>query len=117
MRWKAGKLLEEEPKGLYFSGLGKHDVTGDGIEDIILLDASASIPDTKERNALDVPFAYYRVGSFGENVGVFLSEGNSGHILTVIERGTFDDPKFYYRPVPAAQVALNPSLEQIFGWN
>jgi len=48
---------------------------------------------------------------------VFLSEGNSGHILTVIERGTFDDPKFYYRPVPAAQVALNPSLEQIFGWN
>ena len=36
MRWKAGKLLEEEPKGLYFSGLGKHDVTGDGIEDIIL---------------------------------------------------------------------------------
>ncbi|WP_421976255.1 RagB/SusD family nutrient uptake outer membrane protein [Roseivirga seohaensis] len=117
MRWKVGKLLEEEPRGLYFSGLGKHDVTGDGIEDIILLDASASIPDTKERNALDVPFAYYRVGSFGENVGVFLSDGNSGHILTVIERGTFDDPKFYYRPVPAAQVALNPNLTQIFGWN
>lgn len=117
MRWGAGKLFEEEPKGIYFSGLGKHDLTGDGIEDIVLLSSSESIPDDKETNSLGRTLQYYRVGNFGESVGVFLSEGNSGHVLTVIDRGTFVDPKYYYRPVPAAQVALNPNLTQIFGWD
>lgn len=117
MRWKAGKLLEQEPKGIYFSGLGKHDLTGDGIEDIVLLSSSESIPDTKEQNSLGKTLVYYKAGNVGENVGVFLSNGNSGHILTVNERGTFMEPKYYYRPVPASQVALNPNLTQIFGWD
>lgn len=117
MRWKAGKLLEEEPKGIYFSGLGKHDLTGDGIEDIVLLSSSESVPDPKEQNSLGTTLIYYKAGNVGENVGVFLSNGTSGHILTVNDRGTFMEPKYYYRPVPAAQVALNPNLTQIFGWD
>lgn len=117
MRWKAGKLLEEEPKGIYFSGLGKHDLTGDGIEDIVLLSSSESVPDPKEQNSLGTTLIYYKAGNVGENVGVFLSNGTSGHILTVNDRGTFTEPKYYYRPVPAAQVALNPNLTQIFGWD
>lgn len=117
MRWKAGKLLEEEPKGIYFSGLGKHDLTGDGIEDIVLLSSSESVPDPKEENSLGATLIYYKAGNVGENVGVFLSNGTSGHILTVNERGTFMEPKYYYRPVPASQTALNPNLTQIFGWD
>lgn len=117
MRWKAGQLLEEEPKGIYFSGLGKHDMTGDGIEDLVLLSSSESIPDNREENSLGVTLAYYKAGSPGESVGVFLSNGNSGYILTVNERGTFVDPKYYYRPIPASQMALNPNLTQIFGWD
>jgi hypothetical protein len=117
MRWKAGKLLEEEPKGIYFDGLGKHDLTGDGIEDIVLLSESESIPDPKEQNSLGTTLVYYKAGNPGESVGVFLSNGNSGHIITVNERGTFQEPKYYYRPVPAAQVTLNPNLTQIFGWD
>ena len=117
MRWEAGKLIEAEPKGLYFSGLGKHDLTGDGIEDIVLLPADQSIPEDKEENSLGVQLVYYRAGSVGENVGVFLSEGTSGYVVATVERGTFDDPKFYYRPVPANQVRLNPNLTQIFGWD
>lgn len=117
MRWKAGKLFEEEPKGIYFSGLGKHDLTGDGIEDIVLLSSSESVPDPKEQNSLGTTLIYYKAGNVGENVGVFLSNGTSGHILTVNDRGTFTEPKYYYRPVPAAQVALNPNLTQIFGWD
>ena len=35
MRWKAGKLLEKVPEGIYFPSLGKYDLTGDGIEDIL----------------------------------------------------------------------------------
>src|SRR3546814_14301770 len=37
MRWKDGKLLEKNHEGIYFSGLGKHDLTGDGIADMVLL--------------------------------------------------------------------------------
>ena len=31
--------------------------------------------------------------------------------------GTFQEPKFYYRPVPKHEVDLNPALApQLFGW-
>ncbi len=44
MRWKAGKLLEHEPEGIYFPSLGKFDLTGDGVEDIYLIPSSQDIP-------------------------------------------------------------------------
>ncbi|MEQ8338876.1 MAG: RagB/SusD family nutrient uptake outer membrane protein, partial [Cyclobacteriaceae bacterium] len=63
MRWNAGELLENEPEGLYFPGLGKFDLTGDGEDDIHLLPASESIPDVKETNGLGVQLIYYRAGT------------------------------------------------------
>tara|TARA_Y100001980_G_scaffold46354_1_gene30578 strand:- start:59934 stop:61718 length:1785 start_codon:yes stop_codon:yes gene_type:complete len=116
MRWNAGELLENEPEGLYFPGLGKFDLTGDGEEDIHLLPASESIPDVKETNGLGVQLIYYRAGTFGEDVGVYLKNGSSGTVQTIEDRGTFVAPKYYYRPVPQPQVTLNPNLEQLFGW-
>ncbi|MEQ9217327.1 MAG: RagB/SusD family nutrient uptake outer membrane protein [Cyclobacteriaceae bacterium] len=116
MRWNAGELLENEPEGLYFPGLGKFDLTGDGEDDIHLLPASESIPDVKETNGLGVQLIYYRAGTFGEDVGVYLKNGNSGTVQTIEDRGTFVAPKYYYRPVPQPQVTLNPNLEQLFGW-
>ncbi|MCB0630392.1 MAG: RagB/SusD family nutrient uptake outer membrane protein [Saprospiraceae bacterium] len=119
MRWGAGKLLEKEPEGLYFPGLGKYDLNGDGVEDIILIDQSESIPSgpDKEVNANGVALIYYRAGLQGTDAGVYLSEGNSGTVQTVRERGTFVDPKYYYRPIPQTHVTVNPNLTQIFGWN
>jgi len=116
MRWNAGELLENEPEGLYFPGLGKFDLTGDGEDDIHLLPASESIPDVKETNGLGVQLIYYRAGTFGEDVGVYLKNGSSGTVQTIEDRGTFVAPKYYYRPVPQPQVTLNPNLEQLFGW-
>lgn len=118
MRWKAGKLTEKEPVGLYFPGLGKYDLTGDGVEDIKLISNTESIPaaDAKEKNALGVTLVYYRVGTFGSDASFYLENGTSGYIVAVKDRGTFIDPKYYYRPVPASDVALNPNLTQIFGW-
>lgn len=116
MRWNAGELLENEPEGLYFPGLGKFDLTGDGEDDIHLIPASESIPDVKETNGLGVQLIYYRAGTFGEDVGVYLKNGNSGTVQTIEDRGTFVAPKYYYRPVPQPQVTLNPNLEQLFGW-
>jgi hypothetical protein len=117
-RWMAGLLLENEPEGLYFPGLGKYDLTGDGIDDIILIDVSESIPaaDDKEENELGVKLIYYRVGYQDSDASFYLSDGNSGTIATVKDRGSFVEPKYYYRPVPQTQVTLNPNLTQIFGW-
>lgn len=117
MRWEVGKLLERKPQGLYFSRLGQHDLNGDGVADIILLPASQSIPVQREQNSLGVPFIYYRVGDFGQDVSVFLSGSTSGYIGIVENTGTFVSPKYYYRPVPQAQILLNPNLQQIFDWN
>ncbi|WP_207534468.1 RagB/SusD family nutrient uptake outer membrane protein [Desertivirga arenae] len=116
MRWNAGKLLEKEQEGIYFSGIGQHDLTGDGIPDIVLLNNNASIPAVKEKNSLGKDLIYYRTGSIGQDAGVFLKNGNSGTIQTTADNGVFQEPKYYYRPVPQHQVLLNPNLKQIFGW-
>jgi len=120
MRWNAGKLLENIPMGMYFPGLGKYDMTGDGIEDIILVDKESSIPvgDEKEKNSLGVALIYCKAGTIDENVDVFLSEGkNGGNMVTETKARNFVEPKYYYRPVPIQQVTLNPNLTQIFGWD
>ncbi len=118
MRWGAGKLIEKEPEGLYFPGLGKYDLTGDAIEDIILISNSQAIPaeEDKEENALGKKLIYYRVGPQDSDASFYLSNGTSGTSVTDPERGTFVEPKYYYRPVPQPQVLLNPNLQQIFGW-
>lgn len=120
MRWRAAKLLERVPEGLYFPSLGKFDITGDDIPDICLIPASADIPSEaeKEENALGKKLVYYRAGSLDESAAtIFLSEGNKGRVLTARSMGEFRDPQFYYRPVPRRQTDLNPKLlPQLFGW-
>jgi hypothetical protein len=117
-RWGAGKLMEKEPVGMYFPGLGRYDLTGDGVDDIVLLDVSGSIPEPKETNSLGEELIYYRVGSVGNiSANVYLTNGTSGHIVATPERGTFIEPKHYYRPIPASEVLLNPNLEQVYGWD
>ncbi len=116
MRWAAGKSLEMEPQGIYFSSLGKKDLTGDGHPDIYLIPATEAIPNNKESNALGKVLQYYRVGSFGQDVSVFLGGPTAGNIQIIQDIGNFVTPKYYYRPIPQAQKALNPALTQIFGW-
>ncbi|WP_026968438.1 RagB/SusD family nutrient uptake outer membrane protein [Algoriphagus terrigena] len=119
MRWNAGKLLEVIPQGMYFAGLGKYDMTGDGIEDIILVDQDSSIPvgDAKEKNSLGVTLIYYKAGLITDNVDVFLENGeDGGNMVTETKARNFVEPKYYYRPVPMQQMVLNPNLVQIFGW-
>ncbi len=116
MRWAAGKSLESEPQGIYFSSLGKKDLTGDGHPDIYLIPGTEAIPNVKETNALGKVLHYYRVGSFGQDVSVFLGGPTAGNIQIIQDIGNFVTPKYYYRPIPQAQEALNPALTQIFGW-
>lgn len=116
MRWAAGDLLEKEPEGLFFPGLGNYDLTGDGVADIKLISNAESIPAEKETNSLGKALIYYRAGLPGSDASVYLKNGSSGTMVTDPERGTFVHPKYYYRPIPASQVVLNPNLQQIQGW-
>ncbi|HYH55226.1 MAG TPA: RagB/SusD family nutrient uptake outer membrane protein [Anseongella sp.] len=119
MRWHAGKLLEKIPEGMYFPGLGKYDLTGDGIEDIILISKDSDIPseEQKETNSLGDVLTYYKAGTVNDNVTVYLKNGSSGGtMVTETAARQFIEPKYYYRPIPRQQVLLNPQLEQIFGW-
>ena len=120
MRWKAGKLLEKEPEGLYFPSLGKFDLTGDGIEDIYLIPSTEDIPaeNDKETNSLGEKLVYYKTGTIDDaSATVYLTEGTKGNILTIKDMGTFQEPKFYYRPIPRREMELNPNLgPQLFGW-
>ncbi|NML36632.1 RagB/SusD family nutrient uptake outer membrane protein [Chitinophaga sp. G-6-1-13] len=119
MRWHGGKLLTKQPEGMYFPGLGKYDLTGDGIPDIILISQNTDIPtdDKKEKNALGINLIYYKAGSFGDNVTVYMKNGTAGGALvTEVTSRTFPEPQFYYRPIPFAQTVLNPNLKQIFDW-
>lgn len=120
MRWQAGKLLTAIPEGAYFPGFGKYDLTGDGVEDIILIDKSKTIPaeKDKEKNSLGVALVYYRAGTIGEDVTVYLKNGNAGGtMVTETAARRFEDPKYYYRPIPQKEMLLNPKLKQVFGWN
>ncbi|MBD3629656.1 RagB/SusD family nutrient uptake outer membrane protein [Cyclobacterium sp.] len=119
MRWSSGKLLENIPEGMYFPGLGKYDLTGDGVEDIILIDKGADVPGDpqKETNSLGKMLIYYKAGTVDDNVTVYMENGSQGGTLvTETAERTFEDPKYYYRPIPFQQTTLNPNLEQIFGW-
>lgn len=120
MRWKAGKLLEKEPEGLYFPSLGKFDLTGDGIPDIYLIPSNQSIPAEadKEQNSLGKKLVYYKTGTIDDaQATVYLKEGTKGTVQTIKDMGTFQEPKFYYRPVPKHEMELNPNLApQLFGW-
>lgn len=119
MRWHGGKLLTKQPEGMYFPGLGKYDLTGDGIPDIILVSQFTDIPtdDKKEKNALGINLVYYKAGSFGDNVTVYMKNGTAGGpLVTEVTSRTFLEPQYYYRPVPFTQTVLNPNLKQIFDW-
>ncbi|MCM4150892.1 RagB/SusD family nutrient uptake outer membrane protein [Arenibacter sp. N53] len=117
MRWHAGKVLEEIPQGMYFPGLGKYDMTGDGVVDISIISSSEDIPSPKETNSLGTDLIYYKAGFFGDSsASLFLSNGTSGNMVTSVDQPSFVEPKYYYRPIPAHQVALNPQLKQIMGW-
>ncbi len=119
MRWNAGALLENNPTGMYFPGLGKYDLTGDGVEDIILISSEESIPEgeDKEVNELGVTLVYYKAGDFNEDVTVYLENGDHGQTLTQITERVFTSPRDYYRPIPKQETLLNPNLVQTFGWN
>lgn len=104
-RWKAGKLLELDYKGLFVPAMNvEYDLNEDGKKDVSFV---ASIPAAK------TPGVYYFLI---DNKQSKLSGGNMGNLiwLTNIEK-KYEDFK-YYHPIPFNEMVLNPNLEQNKGW-
>ncbi|NSL90177.1 RagB/SusD family nutrient uptake outer membrane protein [Chitinophaga sp. Mgbs1] len=119
-RWKAGNLLKEAPQGMYVPALGGIDMTGDGVADMAILpneNDSSSImglpADVRGRLA-----RFYLVEK-GKESNFYLTNGTNGHIAFGSDRTGrgFEEPKYYYRPIPRQQIVLNDNLKQIFGWD
>jgi hypothetical protein len=106
MRWYAGNLLETDFHGMFFPRPGRYDMTGDEVEDLILVEVMPPSVDQEEG------MVYLSL----ENID--LTEGFKGNIISKeSENKSFVEPKYYYRPVPRQQVLLNPELLQVFGWD
>lgn len=115
-RWKAGSLLGQNSKGMYVPGLGGVDVTGDGVEDIAILEAPgqegpiAGLPPNVKASVIKY---YLSDGSF------YLSNTNAGSIMFGRDKQqprSFIEPKYYYFPIPLEQTVLNKNLTQPPGW-
>ncbi|WP_215224044.1 RagB/SusD family nutrient uptake outer membrane protein [Echinicola shivajiensis] len=121
MRWGAGAEFNGGQEGMYIPQLGALDVTGDGVEDIAILERPGMeepISDLPEevRESLS---KYYLVDESGSPQSFYLSEGDHGFIQFTKNKDNvpvFDSPKYYYRPVPQQQIVLNPNLEQNKYW-
>ena len=105
MRWKEGKCIEQDIKGMYFPGPGEYDFDGDGIYDFCLYDSDEK-PQTSCLYSQQL-----------NKDGFYLTEGTSGYVDS--HRGqkhVFDEKRDYLYPIPTGEIALNPALTQNPGW-
>lgn len=105
IRWREGKCLEQPICGMYFPGVGKYDLSGDGVADVNIWKDK----DPKDKDMVDL--------ELGKSTGVILTGNASGcvEMHQGIER-IFDENRDYYYPIPTKERQLNPALVQNPGW-
>lgn len=106
LRWRKGKLLEMEWKGIYVPALNTEmDLDGDGTPDVSFV---KSIPGQTTPNV-----TYVVVDGKASK----LSNGENGHIIwRADEKRDFSDKK-YFKPISNADIVDNPNLTQNIGWD
>lgn len=105
VRWKAGLLLAEHFRGMYFDGLGEHDLDNDGKPDLLLY-LKGETPASSVAQKIELG-------------GILtLSDGNSGYLVTFKdnEKG-FDEKRDYLYPIPMGDLLLNENLTQNPYWD
>lgn len=104
VRWKAGETLTQAIRGMYFSGAGEYDLTGDGETNVVLYNG--------ERPDNLVPgVQYYEIGS-----DIFLDDNGLIEPHPDFDERSFNESKDYLYPIPRLELQLNPNLEQNPGW-
>lgn len=103
LRWKSGKLLTRQFKGMYFPGIGKYDLDGDGKDDVWIYEGT-------KPTAPGVQLL--KLGS-----EILLENGNSGNVIINAHiKKVFDEGKDYFYPLPIQELELNKNLTQNPGW-
>ncbi|MBD1429825.1 RagB/SusD family nutrient uptake outer membrane protein [Sphingobacterium litopenaei] len=105
LRWRKGKLLEMDWKGIYVPALNTEmDLDGNGTPDVSFV---KSIPPKTTPNVSYVVI---------DGKASILSNGEYGHIIwRADENREFTDKK-YFRPISNADIVDNPNLTQNPGW-
>lgn len=105
IRWKEGKSFEQPLYGIYFSGLGDHDLDGDSKPDVHLY--VGSYP-----NVINAPYA------LKVNVDCYLSGGEKGYLQPGKNVScVWNENRDYLYPIPTDERSLNKNLTQNPGWN
>lgn len=111
MRWKEAHLIRDVQQGIYVDKFGVFDISGDGVPEMGIFPnkESNTVPEAEREN-----YTFYYLD---EGI-ISLSNGDSGYILVKNEIGNrkFEEPKFYYRPLPQQQRILNPNLAETIFW-
>ncbi|PST84496.1 RagB/SusD family nutrient uptake outer membrane protein [Pedobacter yulinensis] len=105
MRWKEGKLLTRQFRGMYFTGPGQFDLDRNGTPDVQIY--TGTKPGGSSVQLL-------KLGS-----DVSLANGEAGGTVVVNPqiKKVFDENKDYLAPLPIQDLQLNPNLKQNPGWN
>ncbi|GAB2999307.1 RagB/SusD family nutrient uptake outer membrane protein [Cyclobacterium sediminis] len=121
LRWAAGEVYDGGQQGMYVPQLGAFDVTGDGLQDIAILEAPGmeSPLDELSTEVKENLSMYYLKDENGSAQSFYLSEGDHGFINFTKNKNNvpqFIGPKYYYRPLPQQQLILNSNLVQNQFW-
>lgn len=105
LRWKKGKLLEMQWKGIYVPAKDKPmDLDGNGTPDVAFVDA---VPAGKVSGVI-----YYVL----DGKSAKLSEGDKGFVIWRDDEKRVFDNKKYLKPIANSDLVLNPKLGQNSGW-
>lgn len=110
MRWKAGQKLNQPMVGVYFSGTGSHDFTGDGQPDVYLHTGNSSAAPPSVTSLINIKQRTLR------NPNTDVQNATSGNLDPFPQDGDFDENRDYFAPLPSEDLILNPSLLQNPGW-
>lgn len=107
-RWKVGELAAVTPKGMYVSALGPLDITGDSIPEYYISTDGTGLSSVVKK------YPNNTIVSYNLNSSLFsLSEGTKGYIQITDQVNSFNFlEKYYYYPIDARDIAVNPNLYQ-----
>ena len=111
MRWKEGKMIEQNMYGLYFPGEGEYDLDQNGTIDLSLYTTTKPKYDSKNPKYADA--VILKIGD-----EILLSEGTSGYVDPQQKsQHIFNEDRDYYYPIPSDERSLNKNLTQNPGWD
>ncbi|MCI1778764.1 MAG: RagB/SusD family nutrient uptake outer membrane protein [Bacteroidales bacterium] len=108
IRWKAGNLAAVTPRGIYISGMGPLDITGDGVPEFYISEDGSGL------NEIKAEYPDAEIINYNLNSSVFcLSGGDKGYIERKDQINSFNfKDKYYYYPVDTRDMAINTNLYQ-----